>query len=131
MKFSGAETKFLSSIEEARLATSNNNMPHVKPVSFIFEDNSFYIATDYKTRAYKNIKENKNAAISVDIYKIDGHKAVLAQGKVDVIESGSEFKKIYAMFFEKFEWVRRDPWAENEAPFLKLVPKTKTSWGLT
>jgi nitroimidazol reductase NimA-like FMN-containing flavoprotein (pyridoxamine 5'-phosphate oxidase superfamily) len=118
-------------MEEARFATVNKDVPHVKPVSFIFVDGSFYIATDYKTRTYKNIKKNKNAAISVDIYKINGHKAVLAQGIVDVIEDGPEFKKIYAKFYEKFEWVRRDPWKEGEAPFLRLVPKTKTSWGLT
>ncbi len=130
MKFSDAETKFLSSIEEARLATSNNDIPHVKPVSFIFDDDSFYIATDYKTKTYKNLKQNSNAAISVDIYKIGGHKAVLAQGKVDIIEKGQEFKKIYAKFFEKFEWVRKDPWKEGEAPFLNLIPTRKTSWGV-
>lgn len=129
MNFSPKEKAFLQSIEEARFATIGK-MPHVKPVSFIFEDNSFYIATDYKTRTYKNIKDNPKAAISVDIYKIGGHKAVLAQGEVKLIEKGQEFAKIYARFFEKFEWVRRDPWKENEAPFLKLVPKTKTSWGL-
>jgi nitroimidazol reductase NimA-like FMN-containing flavoprotein (pyridoxamine 5'-phosphate oxidase superfamily) len=130
LKFTDAETKFLSSIEEARFATAHDNVPHVKPVSFIFAENAFYLATDYKTRTYKNVKENKNAAISVDIYKLGGHKAVLAQGPVDIIEGGQEFEKIYAKFFEKFEWVRRDPWEEGEAPFLKLIPKTKTSWGL-
>lgn len=129
MNFSPKEKAFLQSIEEARFATVGN-MPHVKPVSFIFENDSFYIATDYKTRTYKNVKDNPKAAISVDIYKIGGHKAVLAQGEIKIIEEGPEFAKIYAEFFEKFEWVRRDPWKEKEAPFLKLVPKTKTSWGL-
>lgn len=129
MNFSPKEKSFLQSIEEARFATVGK-MPHVKPVSFIFEDDSFYIATDYKTRTYKNVKDNPKAAISADIYKIGGHKAVLAQGEIKIIEEGPEFAKIYAKFFEKFEWVRRDPWKEKEAPFLKLVPKTKTSWGL-
>ncbi|WKT57604.1 hypothetical protein QVH35_09670 [Candidatus Nitrosotenuis chungbukensis] len=58
------------------------------------------------------------------------HKAVLAQGEVKIIEDGPEFKKIYAKFFEKFAWVRKDPWKEKEAPFLRLVPKHKASWGL-
>jgi nitroimidazol reductase NimA-like FMN-containing flavoprotein (pyridoxamine 5'-phosphate oxidase superfamily) len=130
LKFSDKEKKFLASIEEARLATANKTMPHVKPVSFIFDEDAFYIATDYKTRTYKNLKENAKAAISVDVYKLGGHKAVIAQGNVEIIENGSEFKKIYAKFFEKFEWVRRDPWKEDEAPFVKLIPITKTSWGL-
>jgi uncharacterized protein len=131
LNFTAKEKKFLESIEEARFATVHKTMPHVKPVSFIFDDGSFYLATDYKTRTYKNVKENPNAAISIDIYKPGGHKAVLAQGKIKIIEHGPEFKKIYAKFFDKFEWVRRDPWSENEAPFLKLVPTTKTSWGLS
>ncbi len=131
MNFSPKEKKFLESIEEARFATVHGTTPHVKPVSFVFQDNSFYLATDYKTRTYKNVKENPKAAISVDVYKPGGHKAVLAQGKIKIIEHGPEFKKIYKIFFEKFEWVRRDPWKEDEAPFLKLVPTTKTSWGLS
>lgn len=131
MKFTEKEKKFLSSIEEARFATSNRILPHVKPVSFVFLDDSFYVATDYKTRTYKNIKENNKAAITIDVYKPGGHRAVLVQGTVKIIENGNEFKKIYDVFFEKFEWVRRDPWSEGEAPFLKLIPITKTSWGLT
>lgn len=130
MNFTSKEKKFLESIEEARFATVNKNMPHVKPVSFIFDDDSFYIATDYKTRTYKNVKQNPRAAISVDIYKPGGHKAVLVQGDIKIIENGSEFKKIYSKFFERFQWVKNDPWKEDEAPFLKLVPHTKTSWGL-
>jgi nitroimidazol reductase NimA-like FMN-containing flavoprotein (pyridoxamine 5'-phosphate oxidase superfamily) len=105
-------------------------MPHVKPVSFIFQDDSFFVATDYTTITYKNINANSNAAITVDVYNPGKHKAVLAQGEVKIIEDGPEFKKIYAKFFEKFAWVRKDPWNEKEAPFLKLIPKHKTSWGL-
>lgn len=130
MKFTDKEKKFLASIEEARFATVNKDMPHVKPVSFIFADDAFFIATDYKTRTWQNIKKNPKAAITVDVYKPGGHKAVLAQGRVEIIESGPEFQKIYKKFFDKFEWVRRDPWKEGEAPFLKLIPTTKVSWGL-
>jgi len=129
LKFTENEKKFLGSIEEARLATTNDSMPHVKPVSFIFLDDAFYVATDYSTRTFKNVKKNPRAAISVDVYKLGGHKAVLAQGRIEIIENGSEFKRIYEKFFEKFEWVRRDPWKEGEAPFLKITPAKKTSWG--
>jgi nitroimidazol reductase NimA-like FMN-containing flavoprotein (pyridoxamine 5'-phosphate oxidase superfamily) len=131
IRFTEKEKAFLASIEEARIATAGKTFPHVKPVSFIFQDDSFYIATDYKTKTYKNIKADPHAAITVDIYDPGKHKAVLAQGDVKIIEDGPEFKKIYAKFFEKFAWVKKDPWNEKEAPFLRLVPKHKTSWGLT
>jgi len=129
-KFNQKETKFLESLEEARIATSHENIPHVKPVSFVLDENAIIIATDYKTRTYANIKSNPKVGIVMDIYKTGGHKAVCIQGKADIIEEGPEFKKLYDIFHKKFEWVRKDPWNENEAPFLKIIPENKTSWGL-
>jgi nitroimidazol reductase NimA-like FMN-containing flavoprotein (pyridoxamine 5'-phosphate oxidase superfamily) len=129
IKFTQKEREFLLSLEEARIATASGKIPHVKPVSYIFDDDSIYIATDYSTRTYKNLKENPRAAVTIDIYRIGDHKAVLIQGKVKIIEGGAEFDRIYAKFFEKFEWVRRDPWKAGEAPFVKIIPSTKKSWG--
>ena len=131
IKFSQKEIDFLESMEEARIATSHDNTPHVKPVSFIHHNNAIIIATDYETRAFSNIKSNPRASIVIDVYKSGEHKAVCIQGKTEIIEKGSEFKKFYDLFYKKFEWVRKDPWKENEAPFLKIIPNNKISWGLT
>ena len=130
IEFSEREVKFLNSLEEARIATSHDDIPHVKPVSFVLDENTIIIATDYETRTYLNLKTNQNASVVIDIYKSGEHKAVLIQGTTKIIEKGEEFKKLYNIFFEKFEWVRRDPWKENKAPFLKIIPKNKTSLGL-
>ena len=79
---------------------------------------------------YKNCKSNPKAALTIDIYKHGEHKAVLVQGNVKIVENGEEFSKIFKKFQEKFEWVRNDPWDENEGPFIVITPFTKTSWGL-
>ena len=105
-------------------------MPHVKPVSYIFDNDLFYVATDYDTRTFKNLKNNPNTALVIDIYKNGGHKAICIQGKSMIIENGEKFLEIYSKFFEKFEWVRKEPWGENEAPFLEIKPLTKVSWGI-
>ena len=131
IEFNNKEKEFLNSLEEARIATSHNDMPHVKPVSFVLIDNSIVIATDYKTRTFSNIKSNSNIGLSIDIYKSGNHKAVIIQGKCEVIEEGKEFKKFYDVFYKKFSWVRKDPWDEKEAPFLKIIPNNKISWGIT
>ena len=128
--FSQKETEFLQKMEECRVATTHKNIPHVKPVSYIYEDEAILIATDYDTRMYKNLLENPKAAVSIDIYKNKAHKAVCFQGNVHIIEDGDEFSRIYKKFHEKFEWVRDQPWKENEAPFIKITPFTKSSWGL-
>jgi len=130
MRFSQKEIEFLNKMEECRVATSHDNMPHVKPVSYLYEDGVIFIATDYDTRMYKNLLKNPIAAISIDIYKDKAHKAVCMQGKVTIIENGKEFSKLYKKFHDRFEWVRNQPWGENEAPFIKIVPFRKSSWGL-
>ena len=130
IKFSDKETKFLETLEEARIATSHDDISHVKPVSFIFWKDLILVATDYKTRTFSNIKLNANTSIVIDIYKSGNHKAICIQGKSEIIEKGLEFREFYDIFYKKFQWVRKEPWKENEAPFLKIIPNNKISWGL-
>ena len=118
-KFKESEISFLKSTEAARIATSDNNIPHVKPVSFIFYKNTIIIATDYQTKSFQSIKINPHASIVIDKYVPGNHKAVCIQGQVKIIESGKEFAEYYEMFYEKFQWVKNDPWKENEAQLQK------------
>ncbi len=130
IEFNQKEIEFLELLEEARIATSHDNISHVKPVSFVFADNVILVATDYDTRTFTNIKSNPPTSIVIDIYKSGEHKAICIQGKTEIVENGIEFNKFYEIFYKKFEWVRKEPWKENEAAFLKIVPNNKVSWGL-
>ena len=67
----------------------------------------------------------------IDVYKSGWHKAICIQGHAEIIEAGTDFKKLYEIFYNKFAWVRKDPWKENEALFLKIIPSNKISWGLS
>ena len=130
IEFTKVEEEFLQSMEEARIATSHEDIPHVKPVSFIYHDKIIFIATDYQTRTFKNVKINPNGSVVIDVYESGKHKAVCIQGKIEILEKGQEFLQIYKIFEKKFVWVRNEPWKENEAPFLKIIATNKTSWGL-
>lgn len=129
-EFTKIEEEFLQSTEEARIATSHEDIPHVKPVSYIYQNNVIFIATDYKTRTIKNIKINPQVSLVIDVYIPGKHKAVCIQGKAEILEHGKEFLEIYKMFDKKFAWVRNEPWKENEAPILKIIVNNKISWGL-
>jgi nitroimidazol reductase NimA-like FMN-containing flavoprotein (pyridoxamine 5'-phosphate oxidase superfamily) len=130
VKFTKKEEKFILENEVCRVATSHSDIPHVTPVTYLYEGGHFFLATDYDTRKYKNLKINKNIALAVDVYNSSvENKAVLIQGTVDIIERGEEFKRLYKIFEKKFEWVRNDPWKEGEAPFVKIKPFSKVSWG--
>ncbi|OLB92649.1 MAG: pyridoxamine 5'-phosphate oxidase [Thaumarchaeota archaeon 13_1_40CM_38_12] len=130
IKFTIREIEFLQANEGCRVATCTKDVPHIAPVTYYFEDGYFYFATDYDTKKYTNLKKNNKIAISVDIYSPTKHKAVIVQGLTILVEKGPEFKRLYDIFYKKFAWVRENPWKEGEAPFVKITPKTKTSWGL-
>jgi uncharacterized protein len=122
VSFSKSETDFLTKTEACRLATCHDGIPHIVPVSYIFENASFFIATDYETRKYENIKRIKTAALVVDLYSSVGNSAVCVQGTAETLESGDEFSRLYKKFHDRFEWVRLDPWKEGEGPFVKVTP---------
>lgn len=130
-KFNKKEEKFLLENEVCRLSTSHNDIPHITPVTYIYEKNFLFFATDYETRKYKNIKLNNKIAVAIDTYSSSvENKAVIIQGIAAIIEGGREFRDLYRKFNKKFEWVRKDPWKEGEAPFIKIRVTNKLSWGL-
>ncbi len=130
VSFTKAEKEFLAKNEACRLATCHDNIPHLVPVSYIFENDAFYFAADLETRKLANIMKNNKVALAVDVYSSVANMAVCVQGTAEVIERGPEFKRLYNIFSQKFEWVRRNPWKEGEAPFVRVAPTNKTSWGI-
>ncbi len=129
VKFSDKEIQFLEQNELCRFATaSKKGEPHVVPVSYVFHDGSPYIVTDYGTRKLKNLRENPHAAILVDTSGTQ--KLLLVSGPITLIEKGEEYRKLYKIFHAKLDWVKRDPWKEGEAPFVRVNPSFKAGWGL-
>lgn len=68
--FSKREKKFLLENEACRVSTSHNNVPHIAPVTYIYQRNFLFFATDYETRKYKNLKVNNRIAAATDIYTL-------------------------------------------------------------
>jgi nitroimidazol reductase NimA-like FMN-containing flavoprotein (pyridoxamine 5'-phosphate oxidase superfamily) len=129
IKFTNLEAKFLADHEICRLATANENTPHIAPVSYIFQDGKFAFATDYQTKKYRNIVKNNKVAIVVDTYQSStDNKAVIIEGNAEILEGGPEFKRLYKKFYERFEWVRKEPWKQGEAPIVIVTATHKVSW---
>jgi uncharacterized protein len=129
IELSSSETSFLESNDMCRFATaSKKGEPHVVPVSYVWDNGYACIVTDYGTRKLRNLRENPNAAILVDTNGTS--KLLLLSGPVEIIEKGEEYKRLYKLFYTKLDWVKRDPWKEGEAPFIKIAPSFKTGWGL-
>lgn len=124
------EIEFVRNNEVCRLATSVTDKPHVVPVSYMYQAGYFYVATDYKTRKFSNIKKNPYVSLVIDIYKPNKNKGLTINGIARVHEHGHKFNNIYDLFFQKFDWVRNDPWKEYEAPFIEIGILSKSSWGI-
>ena len=131
IQFSGNELKFILDNEVCRVATSKKNVPHVIPVCYIYKNNCIFFATDYKTKKYTNLITNKRISVIIDVFdKKNGNKGIYIAGIASILEKGKEFKDLFETFYNKFEWVKRDPWKEGEAPFVKIQIIKKVSWGL-
>jgi uncharacterized protein len=131
VKVTQKESKFLLENEVCRIATSHDDVPHVVPVAYIYDKDAITFVTDYGTRKYKNLEVNKNVSVVVDVYDHSGeNKAIILQGKAVIIERGAEFKRLYQIFNKRFEWVRKNPWKEGEAPFVRVDAFNKVRWGL-
>lgn len=130
VKVTQKERKFLLENEVCRIATSLDDVPHVVPVAYIYDKDAITFVTDYGTRKYKNLEVNKNVSVVVDVYDPSGeNKAIILQGKAVIIERGAEYKRLYQIFNKRFEWVRKNPWKEGEAPFVRVDAFNKVSWG--
>ena len=90
--FTEAEIKFLCSNEICRIATSNNDQPHVTPVAYIFDEGKFYFATDYNTLKYNNLKKNNRICLVVDTTKNNRNTAIVIQGITTFIHKGRKFE---------------------------------------
>jgi len=130
VKFTRVEERFLQDNEIAKLATVGPDLiPHVVPVCYVYTAGTFWVATDYETRKFRNLKRNRGIALLVDVGAYSNH-GILIQGRAEFIEKGQAFSKIYRVFFKRFDWVRAEPWKEGEAPFLRIKPLRKVSWGM-
>lgn len=129
MKFSREEERFLEENEVGRLATiCPDGMPHVVPVCYNYRSGGLWVAVDYESKKYRNLLSNDKVALIVDV-GYDSNRGLLVQGRARIHEKGGQFREIYAVFHKKFNWVRADPWKEGEAPFIKIEPTRKASWG--
>lgn len=131
MSFRKGEIEFLRSNEICRIATCDSNVPHVTPVSYIFERGKFYFPTNYKTRKYANLKKNKKISLVVDTTENNKERAVVILGTTIIIHNGKKFEELYRMFYDKFDWARIDPWwKQRKGSIIEVIPKTKVSWGI-
>jgi len=104
-------------------------MPHVTPVIYALDGEAFVIAVDYGTRKLANLRENPKTSLVVDEYGED-NRAVMIQGRCEIVERGAEYLRLLHVLFERFEYYRKNPWGEGEAPILRIATEKVVAWGI-
>lgn len=95
MNISHALEEFIETARVARLATIDSEFkPHLVPVVFVFDGNSFFVPVDEKRKTVKpeklkrirNIQNNPNVALLIDEYSEDWTRLafVMMQGKASI-----------------------------------------------
>ena len=129
-KLTPAQARFLKSQEVCRLATaSRDGMPQVTPVIYALDGDAVVIVVDYGTKKLANLRENPLASLVVDEYE-GKHRAVMIQGRCQIFEKGAEYKRLLDLLFKRFEYYRKNPWGEGEAPILRITTDKVVAWGL-
>jgi hypothetical protein len=95
---------FLDGVHIARVATVRpDGRPHIAPVWYIWEDNTFYFESEGRTVKVENLKRNPNIAIAVDITAggLD-LKYVILEGRAEFIEELEEVKEIANRIYRRY-----------------------------
>jgi nitroimidazol reductase NimA-like FMN-containing flavoprotein (pyridoxamine 5'-phosphate oxidase superfamily) len=125
----GGELAFLKKHELCRLATASKDaVPQVTPVIYAIDGDGVVIVVDYGTKKLSNVRENKHVSLVVDDYR--PNRAVMIQGECEIFEKGKEYIRLLKILFDRFEYYRKNPWKEGEAPILRIRPGKVVSWGV-
>ena len=133
MLLSNAEVDFIDNARIARFATCNTGLPHVVPVSHVFDrkTSSIYFVTDYGTKKLRNLKANNRVAMVFDEY-MEKSMGLMVEGEATYMEKGPEYMRIRKLLYEKFPQYHRPElhFEEGEAPIVKITPTKTFSWGI-
>lgn len=114
-----------------RFATADaRGQPHVAPVWYVYDGESFYIITNYKTKKYRNLLENKRVSLVIDDYPRKGDiEGVCILGTAEILERGERYRHAQSLIQEKYEnWNKYQPWSEGKVPIIRIISYKTTSW---
>jgi PPOX class probable F420-dependent enzyme len=138
MRLTPRASRLIRSARTAHLATSDKSgQPHVIPICFVYDGKCFYSPIDEKPKRtipsklkrLKNIRENSNVALVIDLYDEDWRKLayVLVIGKARILQSGEKHRSAVQLLRKKYPQYRS--MAIHERPMIAITANRVVSWG--
>jgi general stress protein 26 len=121
----------------ATLATQNTDGSiHLTAVWFLFEENSFYIATSSKTKKARNILAKPKASLMVDIRKPGTERGLTAACRAELL-SGDRSKQLNRRIHSRYlsAAAMADPgiepvFASFDDVTIRLTPESSFTWDM-
>ena len=121
----------------ATLATQNTDGSiHLTAVWFLFEENSFYIATSSKTKKARNILAKPKASLMVDIRKPGTERGLTAACRAELL-SGDRSKQLNRRIHSRYlsAVAMADPgiepvFASFDDVTIRLTPESSFTWDM-
>ena len=127
----------------ARLATVDSECkPHLIPVVFVFDNYSYFIPIDEKTKRSgpeklkraKNIKQNSNVTLLIDDYNENWRKLyfIMIQGKASII-GGKKLEQNELLLLEKAHKLLSDKYLQYQKIgigeyVIMIIPQKVITW---
>ena len=127
----------------ARLATVDSECkPHLIPVVFVFDNYSYFIPIDEKTKRSrpeklkraKNIQQNSNVTLLIDDYNENWRKLyfIMIQGKASII-GGKQLEQNELLLLEKAHKLLSDKYLQYQKIgigeyVIMIIPQKVISW---
>ena len=127
----------------ARLATVDSECkPHLIPVVFVFDNYSYFIPIDEKTKRSrpeklkraKNIQQNSNVTLLIDDYNENWRKLyfIMIQGKASII-GGKKLEQNELLLLEKAHKLLSDKYLQYQKIgigeyVIMIIPQKVISW---
>ena len=130
----GRRAVFLKRQRVARLGTiSGDGSVHVVPICYVFDGKAIYIGTEANSKKVKNIRNNNNVTLLVDVYYEDWSRlqSLMIQSRAEIIEKGKEFNYARRLLYNKYRQYKKEaPLEEGDSVIIKIKPERVIAYNI-
>lgn len=117
---------FISSVEYSELITVTGNVPHIRPMMYVNDGLTIYMASRKNTAKVEQIKTNPNVSVMIikSLQESSETKEVIIEGQASLVTNQAERETVFDLFKQKpltfQEWAGKDT---NEFEVIKIIPQ--------
>lgn len=134
MRLSKKVAKLIAHERVCRVATAGTEgRPHLVPVCHVLAGEKIYFGSGDDARKVKNLRENPQITITVDLYSDDWSqlRGVMVQGTARLIERGPRFKQARARLYAKYsQYAKEAAISPSDSVVVEVTPAHVFTWGL-